>query len=86
MRILIAAPLLLAAACAVERDLRNGQTTIGFDETIITNTADRIGDAAENGAAQVERTGRSLRNEAHDIDIDLDIRRNEPGNATRNSN
>ena len=86
MRILIAAPLLLAAACSVERDPRNGQTTIGFDDSAITNTAGRIGNAVENGVAEVQEGGRALRNEVRDVDIDVDVRRDEPGNSTRNSN
>lgn len=85
MRILIALPLLLAA-CSVERDPRNGQTTIGFDDKGITNSADRIANAVDNTAGEVERGGRALRNEARGFDIDIDIRRDEPGNATRNSN
>ncbi len=86
MRILIAAPLLLVAACTVENDRRNGQTTIGFDEKIITNTTDEIGNAAENTASEIERAGQELRNDARDIDVDVDIRRRPPGNTTGNSN
>jgi len=86
MRALIAIPLLLVAACAVENDRRNGQTTIGFDQNIITNTTDRVSNAAEETAADLERAGRELRNDARGIDIDVDIRRRPPGNATGNSN
>ena len=86
MRILIAAPLLLVAACSVETDRRNGQTTIGFDEKIITNTTDQIGNAAENTAAEIERAGQELRNDARNIDVDVDIRRRPPGNTAGNSN
>lgn len=90
MRIPIAVPLLLApmllAACTVERDPRNGQTTIGVDDSGIANTADRIGDAVENGAAEVQEGGRALRNEVRGLDVDVDVRRDEPGNSTRNSN
>jgi len=86
MRVLAIAPLLFLAACSVERDPRNGQTTIGFDETIITNTADRLGNAVEETANEVERTGQEIRNEARSIDVDVDIRRRPPGNATGNSN
>jgi hypothetical protein len=85
MRILIAAPLLLVAACSVETDRRNGQTTIGFDEKIITNTTDEIGNAVENTAAEIGRAGQELRNDARNIDVDVDIRRRPPGNSTGNS-
>jgi hypothetical protein len=85
MRMLIAAPLLLAAGCSVETDRRNGQTTIGFDEKIITNATNEIGSAAENTAAEIERAGQDIRNEARNIDVDVDIRRRPPGNTTGNS-
>lgn len=85
MRALVAVPLLLAAACSVENDRRNGQTTIGFDETIVTNTTDRLSNAAEETAAELERAGRELRNDARSIDVDVDIRRRPPGNSTGNS-
>lgn len=86
MRLLLAAPLLLLAACSVETDRRNGQTTIGFDEKIVTNTTDRLGNAAEETANEIERAGQELRNEARGIDIDVDIRRRPPGNSAGNSN
>lgn len=85
MRMLIAAPLLLAAACSVERDPRNGQTTVGFDEKIVTNTNDQIGNAVEETANEIGRTGEELRNQARDIDVDVDIRRRPPGNTTGNA-
>ena len=86
MRTLIIAASLLAAACSVETDRRNGQTTIGFDEKIVTNTTDRLGNAAEDTAAELDRAGRELRNDARSIDVDVDIRRRPPGNSTGNSN
>jgi hypothetical protein len=85
MRILIAVPLLLLAACSVENDPRNRQTTIGFDTNVVTNTTDRLSNVAEDTAADLERAGQELRNEARSIDVDVDIRRNPPGNSTGNS-
>ena len=86
MRISFAFPLLLVAACSVENDPRNRQTTIGFDETIVTNTTDRLGNAAAETAAELEKAGRDISNEARDIDLDVNIRRGGEGNSTRNSN
>lgn len=85
MRILIAAPLLLAAACSVERDQGNGQTTISIDTNVVTNTTDRLGNAAEETAAELERAGQELRNEARRLDVDVDIRRRPPGNTAGNA-
>ena len=81
MRLLLAAALILAA-CSVETDRRNGQTTIGFDETIVTNTTDRLGNAAEATANEIERAGQEISNEARSIDVDVDIRRRPPGNSS----
>lgn len=86
MRVLIAVPVLLVAACAVENDRRNGQTTIGFDETIVTNTTDRLGNAVEDTAAEINRAGQDIRNEARNLDVDVSVRRRPPGNTTGNSN
>lgn len=85
MRALVAVPMLLAAACSVENDPRNGQTTIGFDETIVTNTTDRLGNAVDDTANEIERAGQEIRNEARSFDVDVDIRRRPPGNSTGNS-
>ena len=86
MRIMIAIPLLLAAGCSVQNDPRNGQTTIGLDTNVVTNTTDRLSNAAEETAADLERAGQELRNDARNIDVGVDIRRRPPGNSTGNSN
>lgn len=86
MRILIAAPLLLAAACSVENDPANRQTTIGLDTNIVTNTTDRISNVADDTANELERAGQDLRNDIRSVDVDVDIRRRPPGNTTGNSN
>ena len=82
MRILIAAPLLLAAACSVQNDRQNGQTTIGFDETVVTNTTNSLERAAEDTGNEIERAGREIGNEVRSIDVDVNVRRD----AQRNSN
>lgn len=85
MRMLVAAPLLLVAGCSVENDPRNGQTTIGFDEKIVTSTTDRVSNAAEETAADLERAGQELRNDARSIDVDVSVRRRPPGNSIGNA-
>lgn len=86
MRLLIAAPLLLAAACTVETDRRNGQATVGFDQNIITNATDQLGNAAASTANEIEQAGQDIRNQARGIDVNVDVRRQPPGNSTGNSN
>lgn len=86
MRILIAAPLLLAAACSVQDDPRNGQTTIAVDRNLVTDTGERLGNAVEDTANEVQRAGQAIGNEARRIDVDVDVRRDDQGNSARNSN
>jgi len=85
MRSLIAIPLLLlASACSVETDRPNGQTTIGFDENVVANTADNLRNAARDAGNELERAGQGIRNEVRDVDVDVDVRRGD--DATRNKN
>lgn len=80
MRILFAVPLLLIGACNVDRDAGNDTTTISFDEDAAANTAEDVGEAAENiGGAivnDVERTADKVSNEVGDVDVDVDVERN----------
>ena len=69
MRIILALPLLLAAACSVESDDRNDSMTLEFNETKIEKTADDLGNAAE-------RAGEAIENEVEDLDVDVDVNRN----------
>lgn len=85
MRLLIALPLLLAAACSVENDDRNDQTTIRYDDSQIENAVGEVGNATEQAADQIgnaaARAGDAIENGVGDIDVDLDVRRDAPGNS-----
>ena len=86
MRTLLAAtPLLLVAACNVERDPDNGTTTLQFNEDVAQNTAEDIANGAENvaeGAANVAaEAGDAIQNEVGDVDVDVDVNRNAPANS-----
>ena len=83
MRMLIIAPLLLAAACNVENDGANNQTTITIDREAVGNVTDDLGNAARDSAAELERAGEAIGNEARRIDVDVDVRRDGDGNANR---
>lgn len=85
MRLLIALPLLLAAACSVETDDRNDQTTIRYDDSQVENAMSEVGNATGEAAEQIgdaaARAGDAIENGVGDIDVDLDVRRDAPGNS-----
>ena len=81
MRFIAALPLLaLIAACGVENDSNNGQTTIKIDRDRIENAGRDALEAGEDlarGAGNVAvSTGRAIKNEVGDIDVDVDVSRN----------
>lgn len=82
MRMLALIPLLFAAGCNVETDARNDQTTVTIDRQGIANAAEDLGNVAEDSAAEIERAGKAVRNEARKIDVDVDVRRDGGGNGT----
>ena len=69
-------PLLLLAACNVERDEANDSTTVSFNEQRLENAVEDVGNAAESA-------GEAIQNEVRDLDIDVDINRND-ANANQN--
>lgn len=81
MRILFALPMLLLGACDVSTDGGNDQVTIQYDE----NAARAAGDTAQNiGGAivnDVQDTAGKVQNKVGDVDVDVDVNRNEPANA-----
>ena len=84
MRMIAAMLLMGAAACDVETT--GNETTIRYDGQKIEDVADDIGNAAERSAAEVGNAadgaiGR-VENEVDAIDVDVDVRREEPGNGT----
>ncbi len=85
MRSIVAIPLLLAAGCDVDSDAGNDQVRIDYDQERIENGAAAAGAAAREVASGLGNvaatTGRAVRNEVGDIDVDVDVRRNkgEPG-------
>ena len=87
MRTVFALPLLALAACNVDNDAANDKVTLKYDEQRIKDTAratartaKEVGAAAGNVAAS---TGRAIKKEVGDVDVDVDVRRRRPG-AARN--
>lgn len=85
MRIIPALALLALAACNVDNDAANDKVTLEYDEKRIKDTARatartarEVGSAAGNVAAS---TGRAIKKEVGDVDVDVDVTRRRPGEA-----
>lgn len=85
MRIIFALPLLTAAGCNVDNDAANDQVRVDYNQQRIEDaarsaarTAKEVGSGVGNVAAS---TGRAIRNEVGDIDVDVDVTRNRSGDA-----
>ncbi|HYC64256.1 MAG TPA: hypothetical protein VEC14_05950 [Reyranellaceae bacterium] len=81
MRLALLTPLVLLAACQVDRDSANDTTTVEFNEAVAANTAEDVANTAENVAADVGNEARDIGNAIGDVDVDVDVDRNRPANA-----
>ena len=87
MRVLLVLPILAAAAaCNVENDPRNDQVSVEYNQQRIEKTARDVGQAAKEVATGVGNvavsTGRAVKNEVGDIDVDVDVTRNKEQSDT----
>ena len=84
MRLVFVTPLLLVAACQVERDSANDTITAEFNESVAENTASDIANTTENVAAdaanEARDIGQAVENRVGDVDVDVDVSRNAPAN------
>jgi len=87
MRILFAVPLLLLGACQVSKD--DNSTTVSFNEDVAENAAADAGNFAENVggmiANDVGQTADKVQNEVGDVDVDVNVTRNDGDAANSNS-
>ena len=87
MRILLAVPLLMLGACQVSKD--DNSTTVSFNEDVAANAAADAGNFAENVggmiANDVEQTADKVQNEIGDVDVDVNVSRNNGNAANSNS-
>ena len=87
MRLIFALPLLTLAACSVDNDTANDQMTLEYNRQRVDDAADAAGRAADEAGAAVGNvaasTGRAIRNEIGDIDVnvDVDVTRNRSGDT-----
>lgn len=85
MRAVIILPLLMLAACQVSTDEQNDSTTVAYNQDLAENVAADVSNQAEaiagHIANDVEEAGATVKNEVGDVDVDVDVSRNEPANA-----
>jgi hypothetical protein len=79
MRIMFILPLLMVGACNVDNDPANDRVTVKYDQEKIeraaaatARTAKEVGSGVGNVAAS---TGRAIKKEVGDIDVDVDLKR-----------
>jgi hypothetical protein len=86
MRILFAVPLLLLGACQVSKD--DNSTTVSFNQDVAENAAADAGNFAENVggiiANDVDQTADKVKNEVGDVDVDVNVTRDDSDHATTN--
>ena len=86
MRILFAVPLLMLGACQVTKD--DNSTTVSFNEDVAENAAADAGNFAENVggmiANDVDQTADKVKNEVGDVDVDVNVTRNDSDQANTN--
>lgn len=79
MRALGIAVLLVVAGCDVRNDRDNDEVTVKYDEARIKESAATAGRAAREvatGVAHVAKdTGRSIKREVGDVDVDVKVSR-----------
>jgi hypothetical protein len=80
MRLIFALPLLALAGCDVDNDSANDQVRLEYNQQRIEDaaratarTAKEVGSGVGNVAVS---TGRAVKDEVGDIDVDLDVTRN----------
>jgi hypothetical protein len=85
MRFILALPLLIVGACNVENDPANDQVSVEYDQNRIEDaaaatarTAKEVGSSVGNVAAS---TGRAIKNEVGDVDVNVDVRRERKSEA-----
>ena len=78
MRLILALPLLMVAACDVQKDATNDQTTYELNQQKIEDAAESVGNTAKDVASDIgnaaEDAGEKVKNRVNDIDIDVDLK------------
>ena len=83
MRILVALPMLLTAACGVEHDTANDQVTVQYNEQAIEQTAQDAGNTAEGIGAAIANEAEDAAAKIQNTDVDVDVNTS-GGDASQN--
>ena len=79
MRKILALPLLLLAACDVQKDEANDRTTFEMNEQKIETSAEEVADTAVNVVSDVgdaaKTAGEKIGEEVDDVNVDVDVNR-----------
>jgi azurin len=79
MRMMIALPLLAAAACNVENDTGNDQVTLEYNQQRVEDAAEKTARTARDIGSSIanvaDSTGQAISNEVGDIDVDVNVDR-----------
>ena len=79
--------VLALGACQVSKD--DNSATVSFNQDVAENAAADAGNFAENVggmiANDVEQTADKVQNEVGDVDVNVDVNRNDSGDSSTNS-
>jgi hypothetical protein len=75
MRIIMPAALLMLAACGVENDPDNEKVTVTYDREKIKKAGRAAKDVAKSAGNVAETTGKAIKKEVGDVDIDVKVSR-----------
>ena len=84
MRVLFALPILLAAACDVDRDAANETTTLEINETEAQGIAEDVGNTAENIGEAIANEAEEAADKIQNTDVDVNVNTS-GGDASANS-
>jgi hypothetical protein len=79
VRTILALPALLIGGCSVDNDAANDQVRVEYNEERIEDATDSARNVARGVGNVAAASGRAIRNEIGDIDVDIDVRRNRDG-------
>lgn len=86
MRTIFLLPLLIVAACDIDNDAANDQVSVQYDEQKMKETAKGAARTAKDVASGVgnvaSTTGRAIKNEVGDVDVDVNVSRQKPAEET----
>ncbi len=87
VRIILTFALLTLAACDVDNDAANESVTLEYNKQQIREGAVKAGRTARQVASGVGNvaagTGRAIKNEVGDVDVDVNVTRNRSSDAPR---